>query len=419
MKSIICVDDSSFILKYLKSVLPKKINNPSNPATSYNFEFIDNPLEAIDLIKEMRKRKEEVVMVISDYNMPPMNGLDFLKKIKPLIPGAKLVLLTDSEKLDLAINAVNSNVLDRFMIKGEIKENEEFTIGLKNLLNAYQIERIVESQREQMAKTIESQRQQLIHANQMVSVGTMAAGVAHEINNPLNIATGDIHMVRRDISDLVELINLYLKIKLPPEESVEIEKLKKKIDLTYLLDHLDDKPSRCEGALKRIQEIVKNLRTFTHLDTGELAAIDINKSIESALKLISEKEKQGVEIKTEFAELPSVSCSGREINQMFMNILLNALQAMKGKGLLRVMTLLENDKHVVAKISDTGPGIPEDNLKRVFEPFFTTKPIGEGTGLGLSTSYSVIEKHGGEITVANNPDKGALFTVRLLKEGTK
>ena len=133
----------------------------------------------------------------------------------------------------------------------------------------------------------------------------------------------------------------------------------------------------------------------------------------------SQRSLEGVEIKTEFEKLPAVSCCGREINQAFMSILLNAFQAMKGKGILEIKTLLENNRYVVTHIIDSGTGIPEENLKRVFEPFFTTKPVGEGAGLGLTTSKQSIENHGGEILVVNNPEKGVTFTVKLLKEGEK
>ena len=404
MKSIFCIDDDHNFLKFLEAILPGRINNSSDSEHSYHFEFIDDPAKGIQRIEGIQKNGEELVMVISDENMPGMKGVDLLEKIQPMVPNAKKVLVTGGTGSEASIKAINNNILDKYIVK-PIKDKEDFVIILRNLLNTYRMERVVESQ-----------RQQLIQADRMVSLGTMAAGVAHEINNPLNIAIGDIHLVRRDLSDLVNLTKLYSKIILPPEESKKIESVKEDIDLPYMLEHADDKPSRCEEALKRIQNIVKNLRVFTHLDTGEIAAIDINRSIEIALQLIPEKYRQGVEIKTEFGQLPTVTCYGRDINQAFMDIILNAFQAMKGKGLLVIRTLFEEDKYAVVKISDAGPGIPQDKIKRIFEPFYTTKPIGEGTGLGLSTSYTIITKHGGDITVENNKDKGVTCTVRLLKE---
>lgn len=405
MKSILCIDDDRDFLKFLKAVLPGRINNSSDSRAQYRFEFIDDPAKAITRIEEMQESKEEAAMVISDQNMPGMNGLYFLEKITPYAANAKKVLLTGNAGLELAIKAINSNILDKYMVK-PIKDKDDFAIVLKNLLEVYRMERIVESQ-----------HHQLIQADRMASVGTMAAGVAHEINNPLNIAAGDIHMIRRDISDLVELIENYSTAVLSPADSERIDKFKKEIDLPYLLDHVGDKPSRCEGALKRIQKIVKNLRTFSHLDSGEVTHADINKSIESTLQLIPEKDKQGVEIKTEFAQLPRITCYGRQINQVVMEIILNALQSMKGEGLLTIKTLPGNDEYVVIKIGDTGSGIPQDKIKHIFEPFYTTKPVGEGTGLGLSMCYSIMEKHGGSITVVNNVDKGVTFTTRLLING--
>lgn len=267
-------------------------------------------------------------------------------------------------------------------------------------------------------KIIENQKQQLIQADKMVSLGTMAAGVAHEINNPLNVAIGDVHLIRRDTRDLLDFINQFSKISLPPDTLKEIERLKMDMDLPYMIENFDKKISRCEDAMERIKEIVQNLKYFSHLDNSEIVDVNINKSIESTIRMVPKKYKHDIEIKTEFGSLPNVPCYGRQINQVFLNIVVNALNAMEEKGELKIETL-SDDKYIYIKFCDTGPGIPEDKIKKIFDPFYTTKPVGEGTGLGLSISYSIIDKHGGEITAVNNVDKGITFTVKLLKEGLK
>lgn len=274
------------------------------------------------------------------------------------------------------------------------------------------------TERERVKKLVESQQKQLIQADKMISIGTMAAGVAHEINNPLSVAVGDIHLLERDFSDILSLVDHISKLALPQDAQKGIEKLKKDIDLPYIEENFQKKVSRCGDAMARIRDIVQNLKDFSHLDKGEIISIDINKNIESTLKLVPKNFKQDIEIKTEFAALPNIPCLGRQINQVFMNIIVNALHAMKGGGTLKIKTSLD-DHFAYIKFIDVGHGIPEDTLKKIFDPFFTTKPVGQGTGLGLSISYSIMEKHGGNITVENNPDKGTTFTVKLLKNGVK
>lgn len=272
------------------------------------------------------------------------------------------------------------------------------------------------TERERVKKLVESQQRQLIQADKMISIGTMAAGVAHEINNPLNVAVGDIHLFARDFRDILDLIGRISKTSLPPDTLKEIEKLKKDSDLPYIQENFKKKITRCEDAMRRIKEIVQNLRDFSHVDKAEKVDFDVTKGLENTLQLVPKKYKQNIEIKTEYASAPTLPSYGNQLNQVFMNIIINALQAMKGGGMLKIETSLD-DKYIYIKFIDNGSGIPENKLKKIFDPFYTTKPVGEGTGLGLAITYSIVEKHGGVISVVNNPDKGVTCTIKLLKTG--
>lgn len=274
------------------------------------------------------------------------------------------------------------------------------------------------SERERAKKLIELQQKQLIQADKMVSLGTMAAGVAHEINNPLSVAIGDLHLLKRDLCDITKYLNHISGISLPSSFSKEIEEFKKDMDIPYLIENFDKKASRCKEAMERIKEIVQDLKDFSHADKGEIIDFDINKGIESSLEMIPKKYKRDMEIKFDFVPLPAIPCYGRQLGQVFMNLMVNAFQAMKNGGTLKVKTS-SDDRHYTIKFSDTGPGIPEDKIKTIFDPFYTTKPIGEGTGLGLAITNSIVEKHKGKVTVVNNPDKGVTFAIKLLKEGVK
>lgn len=258
----------------------------------------------------------------------------------------------------------------------------------------------------------------LMHLDKMASLGTMVACVAHDINNPLTVAFGNMQLFKTHYARLKEFFNRFPKISLAPDSLKEIERLKKDMDLPSILEEVDEEYSCLKRALERIAEIVGSLRTGGRIDNTTIMEIDINESIESTLHLIPQSYKKNVEIKTEFGLLPKIFCTGKQMSQVFMNIIVNSLQAMNGKGALNIETL-SDEKYIYIKFCDTGPGIPRDKIKQIFDPFYTTKPAGEGTGLGLSISHSIVEKHGGDITVDNNNGEGATFTVKLLKKKNK
>ena len=205
----------------------------------------------------------------------------------------------------------------------------------------------------------------------------------------------------------------------------DIEKAKKFLnqieeiseDMEYLLD--EGIPwslkSMKEGAT-RIKDIIKNLKTFSRIDEAEIKHADINEGIQTTLSLVYHELKNRVEVKEEYADLPFIECYASELNQVFMNILVNAAQAIKGEGTIWIKTYLEDD-WVYIIFKDSGTGINQETLKDIFNPFFTTKPVGVGTGLGLSISYGIIEKHGGEISVSSEIGKGTEFTIKLPSKG--
>ena len=346
-------------------------------------------------------RGDKVDLVVTDQRMPNMLGIELLSILKEEMPEVMRILLTGFVDFEQAIKAINQGVIHHYLSKP---------------LNLEELDNIILGQ-ERVKKRVESQQQQLAQIDKMASLGIMAAGVVHEINNPLSVAIGDIHLFGEDVHDLLVFIDRFSENFLPQDKLKEVEKLKSDMDITYVIEGIDKKISRCKDAMERVKDIVQHLREFSHMDTDEMAETDINKSIESALELIPKRYKQDIDIKIEFVQLPKVFCHGRQINQVFMNLITNALQAMKEEGTLNIETSAD-DNYVYTKFCDSGPGISEDKLKKIFDPFFTTKPVGEGTGLGLSISYSIIEKHGGEITVENNLDKkGVTFMIKLLKKG--
>ena len=253
--------------------------------------------------------------------------------------------------------------------------------------------------------------QRLAQGEHLESIGRLAAGVAHEINTPIQFLNDSVYFIREAMQDLLAH-NAKLAAMLPvqPEVDENIEDLKK--DLPPALDRVVD-------GLGRIAEIVRSMKEFSHVDQREMSRVDLNRAINSTLIIARSEYKYVAEVKTEFQELPPVTCHGGQINQVVLNLVVNAAHAIADKvkgtpemGLIIVRTFTENGFAVVS-VSDTGGGIPEVIRKRIFEPFFTTKEVGKGTGQGLSIAHNVIKAHGGTLTFVTEIGKGTTFTVRL------
>jgi signal transduction histidine kinase len=194
--------------------------------------------------------------------------------------------------------------------------------------------------------------------------------------------------------------------------SQEIDELKKQINLDFVLGDFDKIISESQDGTQRVKSIVQNLRDFSHVDKGEFKLADINKGIESTLNIIWNEVKYKAEVIKEYGDIPQIECLPQQLNQVFMNLLLNAAQAIATHGQIRIKTYRES-KNIIIEINDTGVGIPKENIPRIFEPFFTTKEVGKGTGLGLSVAYGIVQKHNGRIEVESEVNKGTTFRVVL------
>jgi two-component system NtrC family sensor kinase len=305
-------------------------------------------------------------------------------------------------------------------LKYEITERKQ---AEENLRAAYK-------KLEKTNKELKDTQVQLVQTEKLASIGQLAAGVAHEINNPLGFVTSNFETLENYIKKINRLLDMYNELIGEIEASEKTELLDKagvieenrndtKIDhiLEYIPGLLDDS----RKGLERISKIVKNLRNFSGIDLPEsLYKYDINDGIETALIAAKNEIKYDAAIRTEFSEVPLILCNPAKVNQVLLNILMNAAQAIeakqrddKGKGTITIETY-QTDDYVVCEISDDGCGIPTDALPNIFDPFFTTRPVGKGTGLGLSVSYDIIvAKHKGKLLVDSTVGVGTKFTIKL------
>lgn len=275
---------------------------------------------------------------------------------------------------------------------------------------------------------------QLVQSEKMASIGQLAAGVAHEINNPVGFINSNLTTLDEYRRDLTALINNYLELeqlatKNPALSNNQdlvstleaIRNLKEKMDLDFILGDFDKIISESREGTDRIKKIVQDLKDFSHVDQAELKWANLNKGLESTLNIVWNEIKYKATVKKDYGDIPEVYCYPQQLNQVFMNILVNAAHAIEDKGEIKISTAYLDgaEPMVEIRISDTGKGIPPENLPKIFDPFFTTKPVGKGTGLGLSMAYSIIKKHDGEIKVESEVGKGTTFVIRLPVEGTK
>jgi signal transduction histidine kinase len=272
---------------------------------------------------------------------------------------------------------------------------------------------IVENQRDSLAQTLQqlkSTQTQLVQAEKMASLGQLTAGIAHEINNPINFVSGNIVSVEANLQDIMEIVKAYEQTY---PENEKIKQLKQDI---YYQDSIDEMATLVAGIKEgahRTAEIVKGLRTFSRLDEDELKEADLHENIDSTLMLLHSQYKDRIVIEKDYAPLPPIECYPGKLNQVLMNLLANAIQAIEGKGTIKIATILAADDQVLISIADSGKGMDAVTQQRIFEPFFTTKDVGKGTGLGLSIALGIVEAHRGTLEVESEVGRGTVFGLRL------
>lgn len=290
----------------------------------------------------------------------------------------------------------------------------EISGAVITLHNTTELKRFT-SELEKAYSELKATQAKVVHQEKMASIGQLAAGVAHEINNPMGFISSNLNTLGKYLGRLGEFIALQSDLlqTLPGSPALdEIRGQRKALKVDFLLeDGVDLINESLEGA-ERVRTIVSNLKSFSRVDQAEHKVADINECISSTINIVWNELKYKANLVRELGDIPQIKCFPQQLNQVFMNLLVNAAQAIRDHGEITVRTWRQND-FVYASVTDTGCGMPPEVLNRIFEPFFTTKEVGKGTGLGLSITYDIIKNHKGEITVDSEPEKGTTFTVKL------
>ncbi|MBS4099513.1 MAG: PAS domain S-box protein [Sulfuricella sp.] len=257
---------------------------------------------------------------------------------------------------------------------------------------------------------------QLLQSDKMASIGQLAAGVAHEINNPIGYVNSNLSTLGKYLRDVFAMLDAYQQaeplLAADPATATRITTLRDELDIEFLKGDAVDLMKESEEGISRVKKIVQALKDFSHVDESEWQWVDLHKGLESTLNVVWNEIKYKAEVVKEYGELPEVECLPSQLNQVFMNLLVNAAHAIEERGTITIRSGAQ-DQEVWVEIADTGKGIPPENLTRIFDPFFTTKPVGKGTGLGLSLSYSIVQKHHGRIDVESEVGRGTAFRIVL------
>jgi PAS domain S-box-containing protein len=315
-------------------------------------------------------------------------------------------VLKDRSGMNTGLIGVILDITDRKRLENELRTNEEQLIGALEEVKLFNAQ-------------LENTQEKMLQQEKLAAIGFLAAGVAHEINNPLGFVIGNLEALKGYVDVFLKMLKLCDDLAAAvgtgdlahsAEINLEIQKLKDSVDVGFIVKDVDELLEQTRVGSERIKKIVLGLKSFSRTNNAEMIMANMNDILEGVIPLVINEIKYKAEVHKEYGSVPMIMCNPQQISQIFVNLFVNASQAIREKGNITAKTFLQENE-VVVQISDTGAGISAENLNKIFDPFFTTKEPGQGTGLGLSISYDIIKKHGGRIEVSSEVGKGAMFTL--------
>lgn len=334
----------------------------------------------------------------------------------------------DPAKLDSLLQAISQAYFDADVDRASIERSlelmsSELTERNTQLRTELAERQLVEhtllnerAEQQALIRKLEEAHNQLLQSEKMASIGQLAAGVAHEINNPIGFVGSNMGTLRGYVSSLLAILADYenIEAELSGDARMRLRELKQQLDIDYLREDAMTLLDESADGIRRVKQIVQDLKDFSHVDEAQWQWSNLHKGLDSTLNIVHNEIKYVAEVVKEYGDIPEVECLASQINQVFMNLLVNAGHAMQQRrGRIIIRTGMASNDSVFVEISDEGCGIPEENLRRIFDPFFTTKPVGKGTGLGLSLSYGIIKKHAGQLEVNSTVNVGTTFRIKL------
>lgn len=376
-------------------------------------------------------------VILQDLIMPGVDGMALVKQFRTQAATQDIPILmfstnddpqTKAEAFAVGVNDYLVKLPDRIELVARIRYHSQAYLN-RQAHTAALVAQAQAQELEQMLQELRRTQAQLIQTEKLSSLGQMLAGIAHEINNPVNFIFGNLTYIETYVSDLLRLVQAYQERY--PEPGDDIQTLLEDIDYEFLTQDLEKTLDSTRLGIERIIQIVLSLRNFSRQDQAEMRLSNLHEGIDSTLLILGHRLKQGIEIIKQYGELPPIECYPAQLNQVFMNILNNAIDALEDNSAsanaqnssqtslnkqIFIQTKRQDDNWIEVRIRDTGSGIPADILDKLFNPFFTTKPVGKGTGLGLSICQQIIKNHQGSLDVVSQPGQGTEFIIQLLIE---
>ena len=380
----------------------------------YSCETAANAHEALDWLQ-----RDAFALVITDIQMPGIGGIELLRKINELYRDTAVIVVSGVDRTQRVIDAIRMGAYDYLVKPCDLDVLElcvDRALERRTLLrNARRYKQDLENRNLELARRkadLERVQAQLVHSEKMASPGQLAAGIAHELNNPAGFIFSNMSALPEYLQQLRQMLSLKShgdSLAQTPKNDLTCASS----DEERLLADLESIAADSYAGAARIKDIVQNLRLFSRLDEAEIKRVDLHEGIDSTIRLLSQYySSPAISLRREYGAVPPIECYAGQLNQVWMNLLVNAAQAIGQVGEVRITTACDGGKAIV-DISDTGTGIQPEHIDRIFDPFFTTKPVGEGTGLGLSISHGIVVRHGGKLTVDSTPGRGATFSVTL------
>ncbi len=383
-------------------------------------EYAENGRQALELLS-----RKSFSLVLLDIEMPLMSGMEVLEQLRKNKQDQAVIMVTGIDDPDVAKSAIELGI-NGYLIKPF--EKNELLIYVEQTLRSIELEKknreyrdsleqkVQERTREleKACRDLKSSQDQLLHQEKLATIGHLAAGVAHEINNPTgyvgsNLSTLAKYLVR--ITEFYQLLDDYLPL-LPEEKLVSLREERQKQKIDFLLEDSREIITESLEGVERIKKIVAGLKSFSRKEQDSSSSVNINECLENAVTVAWNELKYKADVEKDYGDLPLIKCFPNQMGQVFVNLLVNAAHSIEGHGRITIRTSQEGD-FVSVSICDTGCGMSPEVRDKIFDPFFTTKKEGVGTGLGLSIVSEIVKKHEGEISLQSQIGKGSTFTVRI------
>ncbi|MEE8423718.1 MAG: response regulator [Thermodesulfobacteriota bacterium] len=362
-------------------------------------------------------------LVLLDIVLPGIGGFDVCKKLKadPKTKEIPVIFVSGKENIKDITKGFMLGAVDYItkpFHKEEVKARVETHLSLKKMReDLYKKNTLLKRQVIEIEEKTEQLREkdlQLVKMDRIAGIGTLAAGIAHEINNPLSFIKTSTTFLKKSINKTLETVKYWDDKPLPEVLAQDYKDYLDGMNFDHVINSMDKKLEFMQEGIERIMKIINSLRKFSRVDKASFGNLNINESIEDSIEILSSQNTGGIEFLKNLGEIPPVNCSPSEINQCLLHVIKNALDAVDQKGTVELMTSLnEKGDHVVIRIKDNGKGMTPDELRQALTPFFTTKAVGSGTGVGLSITETIIKSHSGTIDISSKEGEGTTVTISL------